>query len=98
MNQEIERFLASEMEGNLYEHVWMTFGFGSYYVSKDYYMVRDGEVFILDQPGIWSPSKDKLFDLQKDCQLIGKYQTSENLQRHKKTYTHSEITELLNLK
>lgn len=93
---EYESKLSAEMEGKIYEHIWMTYAFGSYMVSKDYYLVENGTIYSFNE-GKKQPSGDTLENLMTQCKCIGEYKEGKPYQRKIATYTPEEIKKILNL-
>jgi hypothetical protein len=72
MTSEIENHLAKEMEGMIYEHIWIHHAFGSYYVVKNFYRIEKGIVFEINGDNS-HPTGDTLFDTHTKCHRLGKY-------------------------
>lgn len=69
---EIEKHLASKMEGKVYEHIYVTKMFGKFWAVKEWYTVKNGKVYLVNN-GALEPSGDSLETLKNDCLLFGKY-------------------------
>lgn len=93
MTAEIERHLEKEMEGKMYEHIWIMYAFGSYFITKNYYFVKGGVVYEISE-NRELPTGDTLFNTQKDCYCIGK----RNSRRNYKTKSYSCTPKELNAK
>lgn len=94
--QEYKAHLAKEMEGRLYLHVYLQFAFEKYQVSADYYTVKNGEVYMVNN-GIEQKTGDDLGDTKSQCEFVGQYNPKEIYNREYKTYSPLEIKKMLKL-
>jgi len=89
-------FAAKKMEGKLFTHIAL-FQIGdksrSIIVNKDYYTVRNGEVFMVNS-GEMQPTGDTLLSIVTDCHCVGKYHPEKTYKRKRKEYTYSEFCKL----
>jgi hypothetical protein len=91
----IEEHLKPEMEGNLYEHIYLLSLGDKWHITKNYYAVLDGKVYSLEKGGDKRLSGDALFNTKSNCQHIGQYSPTENYQSIHKEYTPSELNKIL---
>lgn len=92
----IEAKLAEEMNGKCYEHIWVTLFGNSYAVNKDYYMVENGEVFLIND-GTKQKTGDSLERTKNECVCIGDYKPNKPYEKKIKYYTPAEIKKLLDI-
>lgn len=90
----IEEALAPEMNGKCYENIWMTMIGDEYVVCRDYYMVDNGEVFMIND-GTKQPSDDSLEDTKNECICLGEYDPNKVYAREIKYYSKEEIKKRL---
>lgn len=90
----VEELLAPQMNGRVYEHIWITMIGDQYTVCKDYYMVEDGEVYMIND-GTKQPSDDSLENTKNECVCIGKYDPNKTYERKIKHFSKEEINKLL---
>jgi len=90
----IEEILAPEMNGKCYEHIWVTMIGDQYTACKDYYMVEDGEVYMIND-GTRQPSEDSLEDTKNECTCIGEYKPNELYKRRVEYFSKEEINKRL---
>lgn len=86
----IEEMLAPEMEGKCYEHIWMTQVVDQYSVCIDYYMVENGEVYMIND-GTKQASGDSLEDTKNQCTCLGDYNPKHIYERRIKYFSKDEI-------
>ena len=92
----IEEALAPQMEGKLYENIWVTMIGDQYTVCKDFYTVDNGEVYIVND-GSKQPTEDSLEDTSNQCILIGDYDSNKIYSRKIIYYSRLEFKKLLKL-
>lgn len=92
----IEEALAPQMEGKLYEHIWVTIIGDQYSVCKDFYTVQKGEVYMVND-GTKQPTEDTLEDTNNQCILIGDYDPGKVYTRKIVYYSRLDFKKLLNL-
>ena len=90
----IEEALAPEMEGKCYENIWMSMIGNEYIVCRDYYIVENGEVFMIND-GKKQASEDSLEDTKNECICLGDYDPSKIYVREIKHYSKEEIKKRL---
>lgn len=90
----IEEALAPEMNGKCYENIWMSMIGDEYVVCVDYYMVENGEVYLINDESK-QPSLDSLEDTRNECVCIGDYDPSKIYVRVIKHYSKEEIKKRL---
>lgn len=95
-DKEIEAFLATKMEGKVYCHIWIVFVSYEYFVTKEFYRVENGIVLHMHKDGE-APSGDSLFEIKKDCHLVGKYNPSKSYKRYDLRVSPSELINNLKL-
>lgn len=95
-DKEIETSLAKEMEGRVYEHIWVTNSSEIFFVSKDFYMVKNGEVYMIND-GILQKSGDNLFTLKSESKYFGKYNPSRVYKGKRESMSQTEIKKRLKL-
>lgn len=93
LDNEIEQFLNKRCEGKLFIHIYLVYFSKTYSVIKDFYTVKNGKVYVLENEKE-TLSKDTLFDLTKDCVMVGKYNPNRKYKRIIKEYTYSEFKKL----
>lgn len=94
--KDIDKSLAPEMEGKLYQHVYILKVFENYWACADYYTVHKSEVFLVNNSTM-QRTGDTLFTLKNDCHCIGDYQTNEDYPQQKQEYTHKQLLHRLRL-
>ncbi len=90
----IEEALAPKMNGKCYEHIWVTMIGDQYTACKDYYMVENGEVYMVND-GTKQPSDDSLEDTNNECTCIGEYDPNKIYEREIKYFSKDEINKRL---
>lgn len=93
----MQEHLVKEMEGMVYEHIWITHAFGSYYVVKNIYLIKDGLVHEINGPNS-HPTGDTLFEIHTKCDRLGKYNPKKAYKTKSYNCTASELKEKLGLK
>jgi hypothetical protein len=96
MTPEIEIHLAKEMEGMVYESIWIMHAFGSYYVVKNFYLIKGGVVYELNN-GKSHPTCDTLFDTHTKCSRLGKYNSRKVYKTKSYNCSASELKSKLGL-
>lgn len=86
----IEEALAPEMNGKCYENIWMTMIGDEYVVCRDYYMVDNGEVFMVND-GTKQATEDSLENTKNECICLGEYDPQKVYVREIKYYSKEEI-------
>lgn len=94
-NKDIEEHLKKEMEGNLYAEISLTYTGRDFVVRKDIYTVINGKVASISKDRDTFFTGDTLFDLNRECHLIGKYGDLNQEFFKSQTYTYSKIVDLL---
>lgn len=89
----IEEKLAPEMEGKVYEHLWMTMIGHKHSVGLDYYMVESGEVYLINN-GTKQRTEDSLETTNLECICIGDYDPNKIYERKLVYYSKEDIKEL----
>src|SRR5688572_15713513 len=90
----IEEMLSPEMNGKCYEHIWITMIGEQYTACKDYYMVENGEVYIVND-GTRQYSGDSLEDTKNECICIGEYDPKKTYERKIKYFSKDGLNKLL---
>lgn len=90
----IEEALAPEMNGKCYENIYMTMIGDQYTVCRDYYLVEDGEVYMIND-GTKQASGDSLEDTKNECICLGEYDPGKIYTREIKYYSKEEIKKRL---
>lgn len=93
---DIEQSLRPQMEGKVYEHVWVTNMEDTFFCAKDYYTVKGGEVFFIND-GIEQRSGDTLFNLKSESRYIGHYNPDKTYKGKRITLKQTEIKKALKL-
>jgi len=91
-----DNLLAKEMNGKLYEHVWMSFFDGKYWVHKDYYAVEDGVVYLVNN-GTRQKTGDELMTTKIESVCVGEYDRSAIYKNTMAEYDHKQIKKALKL-
>lgn len=91
-----DKILAAEMNGCVYEHVWVSFIGVDYLAAKDYYLVENGLVYLINN-GTKQPSGDSLEDTKNECSWFGTYNPELKYEAKREYYSSSRIKELLKL-
>lgn len=94
---EIERVLSKELEGNVFEYVSITNSGDTFFCAKDYYTVKDGEVYFIAKDGVLQPSGDTMLSLKSECRKVGKYDPKKQYRATRITMTQAEIKKALKL-
>lgn len=97
MTEDIENHLAKEMEGMVYEDIWIMHAFGSYYVVKNFYLIKAGIVYELNN-GRSHPTGDTLFNTHTRCSRLGKYNPKKSYKTKSYNCSASELKEKLDLR
>jgi hypothetical protein len=93
---EIEIALAKEMEGRAYEHIWVNNMSDAFFVAKDFYTVKGGEVYMIND-GILQRSGDTLLTLKSESRYIGKYNPNKVYKGKRGSMSQVEIKRRLKL-
>jgi hypothetical protein len=96
MQTTFESKLAKEMEGKVYEHIWVTYFGGSYHVSKNYYIVENGTVFSLNGESK-TPSGDSLEKLIIETNCLGLFRPNKPYKSKSASYLPAEFKKILKL-
>ncbi len=86
---DIEEYLRSKLEGRVFEHIYMLTMLGGteHSIHIDYYTVQQGKVYIIEGDGTeLSQTRDTLFNLQKDCHCLGKYNPAKKYKPVRQSY------------
>ncbi len=97
IDKEIEHHLAKEMEGMIYESIWVMHAFGSYSVVKNFYLIKNGIVYEINGDRS-HPTGDSLFDTHTNCHRLGKYNPRKTYKTKSYNCPASELKEKLGLK
>lgn len=110
-DQAIEANLKIEMEGKVYQHVYVTNMEDTFYCSLDFYTVKGGVVFVIeenkslpyDSRGRYAgqykltASGDTLFDLKRECVYYGPFNEGASYKSTRATLTQKEVISALGL-
>ena len=94
---EVETVLAKELEGKVFEHVWVTNSGETFFCAKDYYTVKGGHVFFIAKNGELQPSGDTLLTLKSESIIVGDYNADKKYSGKRTTMKHTEIKKALKL-
>lgn len=94
---EIEKALSKELEGKVFEHVWVTNSGDTFFCAKDYYTVKDGKVFYIGKDGQLTPSKDTLLSIKSECRSVGSYKPDKQYKGKRITMKQTELKKALKL-
>ena len=94
--EDIEQSLRPQMEGKVYEHVWVTNMEDTFFCSKDYYTVKKGIVLLIND-GIEQESGDSLMNLNASARYVGRYSADKVYKGKRTTVKQSEIKKALKL-
>lgn len=68
-----------ELEGIVFVNYWINTYMGDFYdLNTDYYVVKGGEVYLINNEGELRKSNDTLLSLETECTKIGKYNDADN--------------------
>jgi hypothetical protein len=95
-DKEIETALAKEMEGRAYEHIRVSNMADTFFVANDFYTVKDGEVYMIND-GILQRSGDNLLTLKSECRYVGKYNPAKVYKGKRGSMSQTEIKKRLKL-
>lgn len=93
IDYEVEEMLAKKLEGKVLVHIYMLQYGKTISIIKDHYTVQKGIIYIVENKKL-TPSKDTFFDLDKECVVVGIYNSSKTYKRIIKNYTYSEFKKL----
>ena len=96
-NAEIEKALSKELEGKVFEYVWVTNTGDTFFCAKDYYTVKDGEVFFITKDGELQPSDDTLLSIKSECRSVGRYNPDKQYKGTRNSMSQSELKKALKL-
>lgn len=98
MNNDIENFLAQELEGGLYACITVNNVFGNSFIAvRDLYTVLDGVCYQICGNDLVK-SEDNLIHIKASCKRIGKYDRNKSYYRKvSKEYTYAEMKKLFKL-
>ena len=85
--------VAADFEGKLFVNISMCQYKGSIGVSKHYYTVKSGIVYMINEHGE-QPTGDTLLTISAECKAIGKYHPERKYKSSHKTYTVSQFCKL----
>jgi hypothetical protein len=94
---EIEKHLANELEGKVFEHVWVTNSGDTFFCAKDYYTVKGGQVFFIAKDGALQPSDDTLLSIKSECRSVGNYTPERKYKGKRNTMKQVELKKALKL-
>jgi hypothetical protein len=94
---EIEKALSRELEGKVFEHVWVTNSGDTFFCAKDYYTVKSGQVYFIAKDGELQLSGDTLLSLKSESRVIGKYNPVKQYIGKRISMRQLEIKKVLNL-
>jgi hypothetical protein len=94
---EIEVALSKELEGKVFEHVWVTNSENTFFCAKDYYTVKGGQVYFIAKDGALQGSGDSLLTLKTSSKVIGNYNPNKEYKGKRTSMTQSEIKKALKL-
>lgn len=94
---EIEKALSKELEGKVFEHIWICNNCDTFFCAKDYYTVKDGIVYFIAKDGKLQPSGDTLLSIKSECRRIGTYNADKKYKGIRHSMTPSEIKKALKL-
>ena len=95
-----EDFYAKKHDGDVFAQVYFMKAFSEYWLSKDYYTIKDGVVHIIEQ----IDGKQKLTksgDSVWECcqlELIGKYDPNTVYQKEHRTFKYHQVNRLFKTK
>lgn len=96
ITNEYEKHLTKEMEGVLFEHVYVLKIFDKYWACTDYYTVKKGRVYLVNN-GSFQPSGDTLERLKNDCHRKSNYDSSTEYKQQRVELTHAQLLKRLGL-
>lgn len=96
-SKEVNDFLTKKLEGKVFVHIYMLKIGRNYSFTKQYYTVKEGEVYIIEKDGTLYPSKDTLFSVEYECTPVGVYDSKKKYERVIKDYSYSEVKNILKL-
>jgi hypothetical protein len=94
--QTMNNELAKIMQGYVYEHIWVTGMGADLFVHKDYYMVKGGIVYLINN-GKMQPSEDSLMTLQTDGRRFERYKEGKIYKSRTVRTTYAEFKRKLKL-
>ena len=93
LDVELNNHFAEKFEGGLFINICLLQYGGEITVNKDYYTVKNGLVFMVND-GKEQFSHDSLLSIETDCMRVGKYNPEKIYKRKMKTYTRQEFCKL----
>lgn len=94
---EIEKHLAKELEGKVFEHVWVTNSEDTFFCAKDFYTVKDGQVYYIAKDGALQASDDTLLSIKSECRKVGIYNPDKKYKATRNTLKQTELKKALKL-
>lgn len=92
----MEESFAIESEGKLFVNIYLLKTDEKYTVTKDYYTVKNGNVFLVND-GEEEFTEDTLFSLKHRCKMIGKYEPKNVYKKVVRNFSYPELKNLLKL-
>jgi hypothetical protein len=97
IDAEIEKALSKELEGKVFEHVWVTNSEDTFFCAKDYYTVKGGKVYYIAKDGALQPSDDTLLSIKSECRKVGTYNPDKQYKGKRTTMSQTELKKALKL-
>lgn len=94
---QIENALSKELEGKVFEHVYVTNSGDTFFCGKDFYTVKGGQVYLIGKDGVLQPSGDTLLSIKSECRYIGNYSPDKLYKGTRNSMKQSEIKKALKL-
>lgn len=88
---------TGELEGGLFAEISLQYCGRDFVARKDLYTVKNGLVYSINKDGSLYATGDCLYNVQRDCHRIGKYNHDDNNQFKSSTFSYSQIKKLLKL-
>ena len=87
---------SGELEGGLFVEISLTFCGRDYVARRDFYTVKDGLVYSFVD-GVLYATGDSLWNVERDCKRIGKYNPAKKYTPKSSTLSYSEAKKALKL-
>lgn len=94
---EIEKALSKELEGKVFEHVWVTNSEDTFFCAKDFYTVKGGQVYFIAKDGELQASDDTLLSIKSECRKVGTYSPDKQYKGKRTTMKQTELKKALKL-
>ena len=88
---------SGELEGGLFAEISLRYCGRDYVARRDLYTVKEGVVYSINSDGTLFATGDILYNVQRDCHRIGKYNPSDKNEFTSSTFSYSEIKKTLKL-